>query len=130
MTSKHILLLLHKNLFHKQFSLKVYYFMDYCILGDQKVTNINLEIIPTALESLLMSSFLNSVFEVWLYGSTSIGSLFIGFALTFGFADRDVLDFRSRFFKPEVAFMFDDRFALSPDDFLSCTLKEFLKIHQ
>ena len=83
------------------------------------------EIIPTALESLLISSFLNSVFEVWLYGSISIGSLFIGFALTFGFVDRDVLDFRSRFFEPEIVFVSDDLFALSPDDFLSCTFAEF-----
>ena len=72
----------------------------------------------------MIRSFLKSFFEVALYGSISIGSLFIGFALTFGFRDRDVLDFRSLFFEPEVVFVFEDRFALSPDDFLSCALDE------
>ena len=87
------------------------------------------EIGPTAFESLLIRSFLNSSFELVLYGSISIGSLLIGFALTFGFTERDVLDFRSRFLEPEVVFVSEDRLGLSRDDFLSCTFGEFLQTY-
>ena len=86
------------------------------------------EIRPTAFESLLISSVLNSSFELTLYGSISIGSLLIGFALTFGFTERDVLDFRSRFLEPEVVLDSEDRLGLLRDDCLSCTFDGFYKL--
>ena len=96
--------------------------------GPQNIEKI-FEIGPTAFESLLIRSFLNSSFELVLYGSISTGSLLIGFALTFGFTEREVLDFRSRFLEPEVVFVSEDRLGLSRDDFLSCTFGEFLQIY-
>ena len=87
----------------------------------------NYEIRPTAFESFLIRSFLNSSFELVLYGSISIGSLLIGFALTFGFTDRDVLDFRSRFLEPEVVLASDDRLGLFRDDCLSCSFENLLQ---
>ena len=87
------------------------------------------EIGPTAFESLLIRSFLNSSFELVLYGSISIGSLLIGFALTFGFTDRDVLDFRSRFLEPEFVLASEDRFGLFRDDCLSCSFENLLQIN-
>ena len=93
-------------------------------------TNIGkFEIRPTALESFLISSFLNSSFELVLYGSISIGSLLIGFALTFGFRDRDVLDFRSRFLEPEFLLASEDRLGLFRNDFLSCSYENLLQIN-